>query len=1002
MKNLIIFVLSCIGLVSMGFAQNVNCQEIVTLNTGYNHTSNSLYAVGAWDNYWSVVSGPTTGACGPYVYPNPAAVINTAVGWDGLGAGSYTGAKWLSFRPTSDLNCNNTCAAGLAPVVFERKFCTRFADTIIINAKLRFDNSACLFIDSHAIPLSTVLASSGAPTTYGTLGSTTGCNTCELWNDTKTFNGNYDARTNSFKVFLTPGTHKVQIRVRNNSSVSFGAVMEGIISSQTIASNFECPANCSPNNTIAIKKVLDRNCDGKLDAGDSMGAGWSFNVTGPGGFNTTVTTDVTGYAFVTGLAVGSYTVTEVAQAGWATNTPTQTATVTATQTPVLTFFNCEKQKPCIEVVDLKATCDKIVNGVQTYLITGGASNGNNSNANFSIVSNAGGSTSGLTPTTIPNTSSVLFSFIYTPGSTNNPCFTASLSSNGQKLCSKEFCVTLPVCQCLEVSYKLECNKKISPNTPQSHLYQVVINNPTAGTINIPMTNTTGILSPSSINAAPGTNTYTVYYQPNAGTTQACILFGTGIVPLPIPICKPPTSCIPLPDCRCTDAAVLVSDCQIVNGVQVVTVKGAVTSNIATNAVLSVTALQPGSATFISPTVTTVNANAVNHPFTISYTPSSTAPSFCFVITLSTPTIVCRDTICVKNNCPQVPPPTSNKCCPTTKMKPCCINDFEIKYEFTAAAVPVCIKGMIVTTTPSAGVIGGSVYSTPPLSTVAGPLLLNGYTTFSPTVAAGKTLTYFITIPTTNPQSTVKVRYVTCAGDTCGVETFKIGKSNVISDATVVSSVPKDVLYATSFRLDLSKLNNNAKIKSISLVTNDTTDIKSIFYAISGGEMFGSENKTQIALSSSLQGQNAASFFFKDAIGKENYKGEVINVVLTRKVSLFKIMLFDEEGALVSTSSISPILASKGVQKNPSSLSIAPNPASDDVSLSFFLPTAQKVAIDLYDINGKLVKSIGSNFYEANETQKVQLNVSDLDNGLYFIRLTNSDGQYFTEKLTIVR
>lgn len=139
MKKLVLFCLSMICLVGMSFAQNSNCQNVVNLNTGYNHSTLSNYSTGSYDNYWTVISGPTTGACGPYSYPSPASVIPPSWGATNF----YPSTQWLSFRSTASLSCNNTCASGLLPVVFERKFCMLKPDTVVIDTKMRFDNGAC-------------------------------------------------------------------------------------------------------------------------------------------------------------------------------------------------------------------------------------------------------------------------------------------------------------------------------------------------------------------------------------------------------------------------------------------------------------------------------------------------------------------------------------------------------------------------------------------------------------------------------------------------------------------------------------------------------------------------------------------------------------------------------------------------------------------------------------------------------------------------------------------
>ncbi len=1104
-KLILIFVLCSINLYHIFAQVPTNCQNTVTLNTGYNHSTNASYTVGAWDNYWKVITGPSSNSCGVYTYPSPANVITPSWGATNL----YTNTQWLSFRPTASLNCNNTCASGIQPVVFERKFCMVKPDTVIIDVFMRFDNAACLFVDGTAtgtlgtnVPLTPFSVVANANTTYATIGPVTNtCPSCDQWNDTKTFDGNHDARSNKFKIYLTAGTHNIQMRVRNNSAVLFGAMLSGTIKSVSQQNNFLCPNNCQlDNGSIAIQKVLDNNCNGKQDTGESLGTGWSYTVTGANGFSQTVTTDGSGYAFLNGLVAGTYTVIEVVQSGWTTSTPIQTANVNGSQTPVLTFYNCPK--PCIDFAQTTAVCSQIINGVQTYTISGLISNGNSISFPFNPTVGSGTITNVSTTTVAANAANQSFSFVYTPGATN-PCFIIKfVNPNGILICAKEFCITLPSCKCLELAYTLKCNPSVTPNTPQPYVYMVTITNPTSSTISIPMSSSTGALSPLSINAAPGTNVYNVYYTPNAGTTKACILFGVGIVPLPIPICKSPIECIPLPDC-CLDANGKLECGLIINQRQTYTFTGSLTNYSATTATTTITSNVSGTISGLTPptisanastltsfvftptgampsnicfyfapskvskicdsvcisvpdcpkpcidvtkldakcetingvntivvtgmlntstsvitslninpavTITsggTIPAGAVGHNFSFQYVPSAYAPSYCFVFSPSHPVIdykLCKDTFCIKNPCPPVV--TGNKCCPKTMMKACCITTNEIKYEFTAAAVPTSICGMIVTVMPSTFVTAGNAfYPGGPKSVV-----INGYTSFTPPVGgvpAGATLTYYLTIPTANPLSTVTIKYITCGKDTCDVEKFTIGKKSILdaTDVTLTSEVIKDTLFAKAFKLDFSKVKNKGKVKSISIIPNDLVAGQDVFFAITGAEQFSNENQALIPLWEARQGLNSATFFFKEALNIENYKGQVLNIVTKRRVKGFNVLMFDEEGLLISSSTVagaSPTtVVVKDLKSNFSSLSIAPNPAIETVNLSFTLDMAQKISVDLYDISGKWLKNIDSAYHPANQSQPLEFNVSEFQSGLYFVRLTNESGQIFTQKLSIL-
>lgn len=63
----------------------------------------------------------------------------------------------------------------------------------------------------------------------------------------------------------------------------------------------------------------------------------------------------------------------------------------------------------------------------------------------------------------------------------------------------------------------------------------------------------------------------------------------------------------------------------------------------------------------------------------------------------------------------------------------------------------------------------------------------------------------------------------------------------------------------------------------------------------------------------------------------------------------------------------------------------PNPFNNATNFSFQIPTDDYVELNLYDIQGRLVKSIESGFKKAGE-YKIKLNLSGLQAGLYFYRL----------------
>lgn len=78
----------------------------------------------------------------------------------------------------------------------------------------------------------------------------------------------------------------------------------------------------------------------------------------------------------------------------------------------------------------------------------------------------------------------------------------------------------------------------------------------------------------------------------------------------------------------------------------------------------------------------------------------------------------------------------------------------------------------------------------------------------------------------------------------------------------------------------------------------------------------------------------------------------------------------------------------------------PNPAADQVFISFELPGAANVRIALYDISGRLIKEITNQYYHAG-VNDIQFDASLLENGIYFYKLESGNNR-LTGKINIVR
>jgi len=84
-------------------------------------------------------------------------------------------------------------------------------------------------------------------------------------------------------------------------------------------------------------------------------------------------------------------------------------------------------------------------------------------------------------------------------------------------------------------------------------------------------------------------------------------------------------------------------------------------------------------------------------------------------------------------------------------------------------------------------------------------------------------------------------------------------------------------------------------------------------------------------------------------------------------------------------------SSSGLKKNCFKASIYPNPATDLVQFDFTLPKKSLVRIDLFQIDGTLLKTIIKEYEAENQTTVINLNT--LSSGVYLIKLTsNSETQ----------
>ncbi len=77
------------------------------------------------------------------------------------------------------------------------------------------------------------------------------------------------------------------------------------------------------------------------------------------------------------------------------------------------------------------------------------------------------------------------------------------------------------------------------------------------------------------------------------------------------------------------------------------------------------------------------------------------------------------------------------------------------------------------------------------------------------------------------------------------------------------------------------------------------------------------------------------------------------------------------------------------KENSFNLSIQPNPATNIANLQFYLPESAYLEVSLYDLMGRKLKILAQGLYSEGLNQ-IELSVTTLENGLYFIEISSKD------------
>lgn len=307
----------------------------IDISTGANLLNvGTFLASGGTDPSWTLVATPPN--AGLSNLPQPANLVGAYPGW------ATPPSRWISAFPFNNYGINN-CPQGqpqncnCPPFVFERAFCVCRRTEATFNFKFYADNNGIVELWRED------------PITNLPQFVTTLVDNCPQLNAVANFNLGLSVNTT---LTLLPGRHMLRIKNWNISGRAVGANLHGTVAGLDLENDLCC---LKPVGSLCVTKYHDLDCDSIRDINtanwtyiDPGLPNWAFQVTGVASSYTGMTNQQ-GQVCFTGLAPGTYTVTETLQQGWVPSSPvggSTTVTVSAYNTTNVNFGNCTDSCAC--------------------------------------------------------------------------------------------------------------------------------------------------------------------------------------------------------------------------------------------------------------------------------------------------------------------------------------------------------------------------------------------------------------------------------------------------------------------------------------------------------------------------------------------------------------------------------------------------------------------------------------------------------------------------------
>ena len=274
---------------------------------------------GTPDKYWQLinVAPPSTNGSGGILIPNAYTIRFGSAAHSSTWV-NITGADALNVIPNHNFGTNNSVAS--QPWRFLRKFYLCKSSTVHFAVDHVGDDQDVLKIfDSNGVLRFT----------------DTGVN----WGTVKHFDIDLE---------MPAGCSYMTVELANTGSglMGFSVKADLSVTNNSLSNPIE---RCCSSSIISGQKILDTNCNGKYDAGELPGVGWTINLLSGSSVVQTSITDANGEFTFYNVPNGTYTLQEASQAGYVPGHPAtgQHTVVVSANNSVQTFqfFNCPAPPP---------------------------------------------------------------------------------------------------------------------------------------------------------------------------------------------------------------------------------------------------------------------------------------------------------------------------------------------------------------------------------------------------------------------------------------------------------------------------------------------------------------------------------------------------------------------------------------------------------------------------------------------------------------------------------